>query len=61
MKEKFLFCEELRTTTKAKDVFQFVKDLSTKHELDIQSITSVCTDALLPCMGNKPGLSSVMK
>jgi len=43
--EKFLFCEEPKTTTKAKDVFQFVKGfLFAKDELDVQSLDSVCTD-----------------
>jgi len=34
IKENFFFSEELKTT-KVKDMFQFVKDIFTKHELDV--------------------------
>lgn len=44
MKEDFLFCEELKTTTQGKDVYQFVKDFFVKHDLDIQTLGSVYTD-----------------
>jgi len=45
---KFLFCEELKTTTNAAYFFQFVKDSFTKHQLDIESTAYVCANALLP-------------
>ena len=44
IKENFLFWEELKTTTKAKDVFQLVKDFFAKYELDIQIIGSLGND-----------------
>ena len=53
IKENFIFCEELKTTTKAKDVFQFVKDFFAKHELDNQIICSVCTDGAPAILENK--------
>lgn len=46
-KEDFLFSEVLKTTIKGKYVFQFVKDFFAKHDLDIQTIGSVCTDDAL--------------
>ena len=33
--EDFLFCEILKKTTKAKDIFQCVKNFFAKHDLDI--------------------------
>ena len=59
--KNFLFCEELKTTTKAKDVFQFVKDFFAKYELDIQIIGSVCTDGAPAMLGNKSGFFALMK
>jgi len=56
-----LFCEELKTTTKAKDVFQFVKDFFAKCELNIQSIGFVCTDGAPAVLGNKSGFSTLMQ
>ena len=55
------FCEELKTTTKAKDVFQFVKGFFSKHEWDIQSTGSVCAEGASAILGNKYGFSAVMK
>ena len=53
MKENFFFCEELKTTTKAKDVFQFVKDFFAQHKLDIQRIGPACTDDAPAMLVNK--------
>jgi len=51
VKGNFFFYEELKTTIKAKDLFQFVEDFFAKHASDIQSIGSVqcALMALLLC------------
>uniref|UniRef100_UPI00358E7D1C protein FAM200C-like n=1 Tax=Myxine glutinosa TaxID=7769 RepID=UPI00358E7D1C len=61
VKEDFLFCEDLKTSTTAKDVMQLVKDLFAKHDLDIKVIGSVCTDGAPAMLGNKYGFSALMK
>lgn len=50
---RFLFCEDLKTTTKGKDVFQCVKNLFAKCDLDIQIIGSVYTDSASVMLENK--------
>lgn len=42
--EDFLFFEELKITTKGKDIFQRVKDFFVKFDLDIQIIDYMCTN-----------------
>uniref|UniRef100_UPI00358EB4CC protein FAM200C-like n=1 Tax=Myxine glutinosa TaxID=7769 RepID=UPI00358EB4CC len=61
VKEDFLFCEDLKTSTTAKDVMQLVKDFFAKHDLDIKVIGSVCTDRAPAMLGNKSGFSALMK
>ena len=51
--EDFLFCEDLKRTTKAKDIFKCVNFFFAKHDLDIQIIGSVCTDGAPAMLGNK--------
>jgi len=58
--KNLLFSEELKTTTKAKDVFQFAKGLA-KDELGVQSIGTVCTDVAPAMLGNKSGFSALLK
>ena len=53
IKEDFLFCEDLQRTTKAKDIFQCVRNFFAKHDLDMQVIGSVCTDSAPTMLGNK--------
>jgi len=57
----FLFCEQPETATKAKDVFQFVKDFFAKQELNIPTIGSVCTGGAPAMLGEKSGFSALMK
>ncbi|XP_076328759.1 protein FAM200C-like [Tachypleus tridentatus] len=59
--EDFLFCEDLKITTKEKDVFQCVKDFFAKYDLDIQIIGSVCIDGVSAMLRNKSGLFALMK
>lgn len=59
--EDFLFCEDLETTTRGKDVFQYVKNFFIKYDLDIKIIGSVCTDGAPAMLGNKSGFFALMK
>ena len=60
MVEEFLFCEPLKTTTKAVDVFNIVKELFLNHEsLDI--VGSLCTDGAPAMLGNKFGFAFLVK
>ena len=59
--EDFLFCEDLKRTTKGKDIFQCVKNFFAKHDLDIQIIGSVCTDGAPAMLGNKSGFFALLK
>ena len=61
IKEIILFSEELKTTAKTKDVFQFVKEFFARHKLDTQSIGSVCTDGALAVLENKCKFFELMK
>ena len=51
--EEFLFCEDLKSTIKGKDIFQWVKNFFAKHDVDIQIIGSVCTDGSPALLGSK--------
>ena len=53
IEESFLFCQSLKTTSKAKDVFDMIKDFFTKHQLHLDRIGSVCTDGAPAMLGNR--------
>ena len=59
--EDFLFCKELKRTTKRKDVFQCVKNFFVKHDLDIQIIGSVCTECAPAMPVNNSGFFALLK
>jgi len=61
IKRTSFFGKICKQPPKQKNVFRFVKDVFTKHELDIQTIGSVCTDVVPAMLGNKSGFSSLMK
>lgn len=61
LEEQFLFCESLKTTTKAIDVFNIVKDFFTKQGLELNLIGSVCTDGAPSMLGNKSGFGALLK
>ena len=66
MKEKevmqeFLFCEPLKTTTKAVDVFNSVKEFFLNHEMSLDMVGLLCTDGAPAMLGNKSGFASLVK
>ena len=44
VKEEFLFCSPLQTTTKSEDILRVVDDYFCKHNIDWSQLGSVCTD-----------------
>ena len=59
--EEFLCCEPLKTTTKAVDVFNIVKEFFLKHKMFLDMIGSLCTDGTHAMLGNKSGFASRVK
>ncbi|KAK4327553.1 hypothetical protein Pmani_001960 [Petrolisthes manimaculis] len=59
--EEFLFCEPLKTTAKAIDVFKLVKDFFLKHGMTLNMCGSICTDGAPAMLGNKSGFATLVK
>ena len=47
--EEFVLCEPLKTTTKAVDAFNIVKEFFLNHEMPLDMVGSLCTDGAPPC------------
>ena len=61
LKEEFLFCERLETTTKAVDVFELIQSFFDRHELAWDLIGSICTDGAPAMIGKKSGFGARVK
>ncbi|XP_068250391.1 protein FAM200C-like [Palaemon carinicauda] len=61
IKEEFLFCERLETTTKAVDVFKLIQSFLDRHELAWDLIGSICTDGAPALIGKKSGFVAIVK
>ena len=61
MVEKFLFCEPLKTTTKAVDVYNIVKEFFLNHKMSFDMVGSLCTDGAPAMLTNKSGFASLVK
>ena len=61
IKEEFLFCQPLETTSKAADVFQVLNDLFDKTGLKWSKLVGVCTDGAPAMIGANSGLISLVK
>ena len=59
--EEFLFCEPLKTTTRAIDIFTILDDFFQKHDLQWSKLGSICTDGCRAMMGSKSGLVALIK
>ena len=59
--EEFLFCEPLKTTTEAVDIFSIVKEFFLNHEMFLDMVGSLCTDGAPTMLGNKSGFGSRVK
>ncbi|XP_045120467.1 protein ZBED8-like [Portunus trituberculatus] len=61
IKEDFLFCRPLTTTTKAADVKKLVDDFFRDNNLSWDMVSAVCSDGALVMLGQKSGFSSLVK
>lgn len=62
--EEFLFCNPLKTTAKAIDVFNLVKEFFLEHGMTLNMCGSICTDEapVTPVvLGNKSGFATLVK
>ena len=61
VKDEFLFCEPLQTTTKADDVFGLLANFFEKHQIKWEKIRSVCTDGAPAMIGKRSGFAALLK
>ncbi|XP_026475942.1 zinc finger BED domain-containing protein 5-like [Ctenocephalides felis] len=61
VKEEYLFCKSLPTTTRGEDVFQTLKEFIEKNGLDWLKLVGICTDEALAMMGVRSGFQSLVK
>lgn len=61
IKTEFLFCERLKTTTKADDVFRLIQLLFDRHEIAWDFIGSICTDGARAVIDKKSGFVALVK
>ena len=59
--EEFLFCQPLKTTSKAVDVFQMLIDFFDKTELSWSKLVGVCTDGAPAMIGANSELIFLVK
>lgn len=60
MKEEYLYSESLSITTRGEDVFQSVKKIFDKHELQWPKLVGVCTDGAPAMLGVRSGFQTLM-
>ncbi|KAF2346617.1 hypothetical protein FHG87_022627 [Trinorchestia longiramus] len=61
IKEDFLFCKPLRTTTKAADVKKPVDNFFKNNSLSWYKVSAVCSDGAPIMLGRKSGFGAVVK
>ncbi|XP_028659137.2 protein ZBED8-like [Erpetoichthys calabaricus] len=61
IKEDFLFCKPLTTTTKAADVKKLVDDFFRGNNLSWDMVSAVCTDGAPVMLGRKSGFGALVK
>ena len=61
VKEELLFCSELKTTTKAKDVMAKIEHFFDKENITWASLCGVCTDGAPAMLGAKSGFQTLVK
>ncbi|XP_073529589.1 protein FAM200C-like [Phyllobates terribilis] len=61
IKEEFLFCKPLTTTTKAADVKKLVDDFLRDNNLSWDMVSAVCTDGAPVMLGRKSGFGALVK
>jgi len=61
IKEEFLFCKPLTTTTKAADLKKLVDDFFRDNNLSWDMVSAVCTDGSPVMLGSKSGFGALVK
>jgi len=61
IKEEFLFCKPLTTTTKAADVKKLVDDFFATNRLSWSNVSAVCSDGAPAMLGCKSGFAALVK
>ncbi|XP_073533049.1 protein FAM200C-like [Phyllobates terribilis] len=61
IKEEFLFCKPLTTTTKAADAKKLVDDFLRDNNLSFDMVSAVCTDGVPVMLGRKSGFGALVK
>ena len=57
IKEKFLFCSELNTTTTSADIMGKMKTFFEAHGLQWEDVCGVCTDEAPAMLGSQSGFT----
>ncbi|XP_068229404.1 protein FAM200C-like [Palaemon carinicauda] len=61
IKDEFLFCSALETTTNADDVMEKVSPFFQEEDLQWENVCGVCTDGAPAMLGSKSGFQSRVK
>ena len=61
IKDEFLFCQGLQTTSKAADVFRLVDEFFLRHQIKWEKVGSVCTDGAPAMIGHRSGFAALVK
>ncbi|XP_074039984.1 zinc finger BED domain-containing protein 5-like [Leptinotarsa decemlineata] len=61
VKEEYLFCKSLPTTTRGEDVFQTLKEFIEENGLDWLKLIGTCTDWAPSMMGIRSGFQALVK
>ena len=61
LKEEFLMCESLESTTKAIDVFEKLEGFFEQNQITWDNVGSLCTDGAPAMMGVKSGFTTLVK
>lgn len=61
VKEEYLFCKSLSTTTRGKDVFETLKQFIEENGLDWSKLVVICTDGAPSMMGVRSEFQALVK
>ncbi|XP_076322307.1 protein FAM200C-like [Tachypleus tridentatus] len=61
VEESFLFCQSLKTTAQAIDVFNKIQEFFSRNGLHLDKIGSICTDGAPAMLGNRSGFAALMR
>jgi len=61
VKEEYLFCKSLSTTTRGEDIFETLKQFIEENGLDWSKLVGICTDGTPSMMGIRSGFQALVK